>query len=371
MNLKQLKKIRESLRRGFASGQLYTACSILIMVAMGYYVTYAYSSEPISKTDFVLDTVATITIYQENDTQLLEDAFALCRSYESIFSATNPSSELYQLNEQFQSQSHTPIPISYELGNLIDSALHFAETSKGAFDPTIGVLTTMWDFTSDTPTIPEEEHLLAALPLIDYQSLTIDGLSLVNNAAESTNLNPITITNHMLGTRIDLGAIAKGYIADQLKVFLLEQGVTSAYINLGGNIVCIGSKPQNQPFQVGIQKPFEEYSELIAQMSVEDASVVTCGIYERSFSYADQLYHHILNPKTGYSYVHDLTSVTIISPHSIDGDALSTICYALGIDEGIALIEALPEIHGIFIDKQGYITYTKGFQELFDVIEVE
>lgn len=366
MTLKQLKDIGEWLRKGYASGQLYTACSILMIVAVGYYVSYIYSSEPITKTDLVLNTVATITIYDSSDTNLLEDAFALCRSYEMIYSATNPNSELYQLNEQFQLQANTPISISKELGTLIESALTYAKQSDGAFDPTIGVLTDLWDFTQETPSIPEQELLLDLLPLINYQSLTLD-----NTIVNGTNSTNYTITNELIGTRLDLGGIAKGYIADILKDFLMENGVHSAYINLGGNIVCIGTKPQNQPFQVGIQKPFEEHSQLIAYMSIEDASVATCGIYERSFFYEDVFYHHIIDPVTGYPYEQDLASVTIISPNSIDGDALSTVCYALGIEKGIALLETIPDIHGIFIDLDGTITYTDRFESLFSIIEAD
>lgn len=371
MTLKQLKELREWLRRGFASGQLYTACSILMIVIVGCYVSYVYSVEPITKTDFILNTVATITIYDSDDTTILEEAFALCRSYEMIFSATNPNSELYQLNEQLKVQHNIPISISNELGTLIYSALTYADQSDGAFDPTIGVLSTIWDFTSETPFIPEQEVLTDLLPLVDYQSLIIETHTSTDSITEGTSLDNMTITNKILGTQLDLGGIAKGYIADELKAFLIEQGIHSAYINLGGNIVCVGTKPQNQPFQVGIQKPFEEYSELIAHMSIEDASVVTCGIYERAFTNEGILYHHILNPTTGYPYENELASVTIVSSHSIDGDALSTTCYTLGITRGIQLLESIPNTHGIFIDLNGAITYTNGFENLFSVTEVE
>lgn len=163
---------------------------------------------------------------------------------------------------------------------------------------------------------------------------------------------------------VDLGCIAKGYIADRMKEYLVSHGVESATITLGGNVLCIGTHPDGTPFHIGIQKPFADRNETMAIADIEDLSVVTSGIYERYFQEDGVLYHHILNPDTGYPYDNDLTSVTIISQDSADGDGLSTACFALGLQEGLKLVEAaVPKAYGIFVTKDGGVHYSRDLQK--------
>ncbi len=325
--------------------QLYTIIACLLFLSVGIFFTQLQPSEPISKTDLVLNTVATITIYDSTDTALLDECFALCNTYEDIYSATSSKSELYQLNQTFQSSVGTSVPISQELLDLIKISLDYALLSNGSFDPTIGVISTMWDFTGESSVPPTKDSVEALLPLVDYAALTLEEGA---------------ITNHTLGIQLDLGGIAKGYIADRIADYLVSCGVTSAYINLGGNIVCIGNKVNNQNFQVGVQLPFADSLESVVTLSVQDASVVTCGIYERSYTYEGIFYHHILDPSTGFPYENELLSVTIISPNSVGGDALSTTCYALGALEGIALLDSIPDAYGIFLLADGSTLYSAG-----------
>lgn len=170
---------------------------------------------------------------------------------------------------------------------------------------------------------------------------------------------------------LDLGAIAKGYIADKMKEFLVSKGVKSATINLGGNVLCIGKKTDNTPFRIGIQKPFADRSETIAILDIEDKSVVSSGIYERYFEKDGTFYHHILNPDTGYPYDNHLVSVTIISDQSMDGDGLSTSCFALGLEKGMELINSLPDVHAVFITDDYQLHYSDHFQEDLKVTYME
>lgn len=173
------------------------------------------------------------------------------------------------------------------------------------------------------------------------------------------------------GMGLDLGAIAKGYIADRIKDYLLEQGVKSATINLGGNVLCVGEKPEGTPFKIGIQKPFSDRSETIAVMNISDKSVVSSGIYERYFEKDGKIYHHILNPATGYPYDNHLVSVTIISDKSVDGDGLSTSCFALGLDKGMELINSLPDVQAVFITDDYELHYSDGFEEEISMADVK
>ena len=158
---------------------------------------------------------------------------------------------------------------------------------------------------------------------------------------------------------IDLGGIAKGYMADQLKEYLLAEGVTSAIINLGGNVLTVGEKPDGSSFHIGIQKPFDKQNATITSVSVKDSSVVTSGSYERYFKIDDTIYHHILNTETGFPCDNGLLSVTILSEKSIDGDVLSTACFALGLEEGQKLIESLEDIDAIFVTQDYEIIDTR------------
>ena len=175
----------------------------------------------------------------------------------------------------------------------------------------------------------------------------------------------IILENHKIRflnteTMIDLGAIAKGYIADQIKNYLLKENVKSALINLGGNILCVGKK-QERPFIIGVTNP-QQTSDSLFSLKINDLSVVTSGTYQRFFEIDSKRYHHILNPKTGYSYENGLSSVTIISKKSIQGDALSTVCFSLGKEKGLELLNSLEGVSGCFIDENNQVSYSKAFK---------
>ena len=148
---------------------------------------------------------------------------------------------------------------------------------------------------------------------------------------------------------IDLGFIAKGYIADKMKEYLLSNGVESALINLGGNVLTIGNKPDGSPYILGIQEPFSNGQSSIPNVSIRDKSLVTSGVYERYFYEKDTLYHHILDTKTGYPIDNDLLGVTILSESSMEGDAYSTICLCLGLEDGMKLIEKTEGLEALLI----------------------
>lgn len=160
---------------------------------------------------------------------------------------------------------------------------------------------------------------------------------------------------------IDLGAIAKGYIADKIKQYLLEQNVNSALINLGGNVLCVGNK-NNKKFTIGLTDPMQT-NQSILSLKIDDLSIVTSGTYQRYFEMDGKRYHHILNPQTGYSYDNDLVAVSIISKSSLQGDALSTVCFSLGKEKGIELLNSIDGVYGCFIDNNNQIDYSKGFEK--------
>ena len=333
----------------------------------------ATEKEPISISSIKLNTAIQITIYDSQDKSLLDDCLALCDRYELIFSRTNENSELYKLNHRKDTSDKdpnadgqtTPYPvsgtadtwhISEDLASLLSQGLSITRESDGAFDIAIAPLTSLWDFTAEDPKVPDDAAIQKALPLCSSDGVTIDG-------------QDITLPSDDI--QFDVGAIAKGYIADRMKDLLVKKGVKSAIINLGGNVLCIGSKPDGTPFKVGIQKPFADRNETEAVMDITGKSVVSSGIYERCFKQGGKLYHHILNPQTGYPYDNGLIAVTIISDQSVDGDALSTTCFALGLEDGMKLAESLDDVQAFFVTSDYEIHYTRDFQKKIKVTETE
>ena len=334
--------------------------------------TSTTGNQPISISSIKLNTAVQITIYDSQDKALLNDCLALCDKYELIFSRTNEKSELYKLNHRKDVSDGdfgtdgptTPYPvsgtadtwhISEDLAALLSEGLDITRESDGAFDIAIAPLTSLWDFTAEDPEVPDDAAIQKALPLCSSDGITIDR-------------QDITLPSDDI--RFDVGAIAKGYIADRLKDFLMKKGVKSAIINLGGNVLCIGSKPDGTPFKIGIQKPFADRNETEAVMDITGKSVVSSGIYERCFKQDGKLYHHILNPKTGYPYDNGLISVTIISDQSVDGDALSTTCFALGLEDGLKFAEK-KGVQAVFITEDYELHYTDGFRDEIRVTDVE
>lgn len=296
-----------------------------------------------SQSGFYFDTVITLTVYESVDDRIFTEAFALCDYYEKLFSRTIEGSDIWNINHA----NGQPVQVNEQTIELVTKALSYAKLSNGSIDPTLAPVSDLWCFSSDSPVIPDEDMLKEACNHVDYHQIHID----------SEN-QTISLTNPNAG--LDLGFIAKGYIADRLKDFFLSKGISSALISLGGNILCVGPKPDGSPYRIGIQYPFGASNELIASVACTDISVVTSGIYERSFTINDQVYHHILNPRTGYPIQNDLLSVTILSPVSTDADALSTVCYCLGLHAGMDLIESLNNVEAIFITSDYELHYSSG-----------
>lgn len=306
--------------------------------------------EPISKSGFMLNTFVTVTIYDKDDPKILEGCLELCRSYENIFSKTLKGSEVYKLNHRSSDQQ--TVTVSDDVKALISEAQIYSERSNGGFDVTIEPLSSLWNFTAESPVIPSENDIKEAVLKVNYKNLKLEGNDL-------TFLSP--------DTTIDFGGVAKGYIADRLKDYLLEQGVKSAIINLGGNVLCVGEKPDGTPFKIGLQKPFADRSETIETLNIKDMSVVSSGVYERHFIKDGVNYHHLLNPRDGYPFQNGLVSVTILSDISADGDGMTTACFSLGLDEGLKLVNSLDGIYGIFITDDYEVYYSDGAEKFLEV----
>lgn len=301
------------------------------------------NATPYAKSGIYFDTIITVTVYEKDAVPLLDECFLLAKKYENLFSKTIETSDVYKINHS----NGLPVTVDDETIYLLEKALEYAKMTDGKIDPTILPLSDLWNF-GENQTVPDSADITTALSYVGYKTITLD----------KTN-NTITITNENAG--IDLGFIAKGYIADKMKELLISSGVENALTNLGGNILCVGNKPNGSNYILGIEEPFSKGSSSIPNVAVKDQSLVTSGVYERCFFENDKLYHHILDTTTGYPVDNGLWSVTILSDSSMEGDAYSTICLCLGLDDGMELIENTKGLEALFITDDLELHYSSGF----------
>ncbi len=293
------------------------------------------SNKVSTETRFILDTVATITAECSNET--LDGAFEVCEKYEDLLSRTKKNSAVYKLNH-----SNGFVKTDVETLKIIEKAIYYSNISDGKFDITVMPVVSLWNFNENT--VPSRNEIAEALKNVDYEAIEIK--------KDSINLN---------GKQIDLGGIAKGYIADRLKEYLTDNKVSKGIINLGGNVIVFG-----EAYNVGIAKPFT--NELAATLRLKNKAVVTSGIYQRYIEKDGQLYHHIIDPDTGYGVENELASVTIIGDSSMECDALSTVCMLLGTKKATELIENTPNTEAVFISRDGILSMTKGLYEKENLI---
>lgn len=290
-----------------------------------------------------LDTYVSVTLYGCGSDELAHKAVDICDYYSGIFSRTDRTSLLYKLNETGS------MDITGEeekiLADVIKQSSEICDETDGALDIAIEPLTVLWNF-KDSDIVPEASDIERACRETDY-----------------TGINVTDTRVELNGARLDLGAVAKGYIADRICDFLRENGVDSAVVSLGGNVACVGKKPDGNNFTIGIQKPFGGQNEVAAVLALDDKSAVTSGVYERYFYSGDKLYHHILDPDTGMPSDSGLLSVTIISDNSFLCDGLSTGCFVMGKERAVKLLDGMDGVYGIFIDKDYNITYSEGAED--------
>lgn len=334
------------------------------------------AAEPVTGENYLLDTICNISIYamrddanggkavlpaaemQDDAESAISDAFALCASLDKTLSRTQAASDVSKINDaggEWVEVSDTTI-------ELVEAGLEYSELSDGDFDITIGGAAELWDFHADPEdaALPDPGALAEAVRHIDYNNVEISG-------------NKIRIKDPE--ARMDLGGIAKGYIGDRMTELLEEKGVVSGIVNLGGNVICIGSKyiagdnseddeAGMQDFVIGVEAPFSDRTEIVGTVNGRDCTLVTSGIYERKIEVDGKLYHHILSTETGYPVDTDVISVTLKASKgmSMDVDALSTTCLIKGSREAIKLIESIDGIEAVLILNDGSIKQTAGME---------
>lgn len=267
-----------------------------------------------SREFFAMDTVMQATAYGSGADDALQAAEEEIYRLEQLFSCQASEAELARCNRAGQ------LTVSAETAALVQTALDLSEATGGAYDPTLYPLSLAWGFSGGAYRVPDAEELRSLLAVTGASRVSVNGCRVT--------LQP--------STQLDLGGIAKGYAAGQLRKLFTEAGVRSAILSLGGNIAAVGTKPDGSDWQVGLQDP-ENPDTYFGILSVRDACVVTSGGYQRYFEQDGVHYHHILDPKTGCPVESGLLSVSVVSEDDTLADALSTALFVMGFDEGQAL----------------------------------
>ena len=311
------------------------------------------------KEDFIFNTRVYQKIVYNNKEDILfkiediaEKATLIMRDYEEKLSFFKENSEISKVNRD-AAKGFTKV--SLDTFEILKNSTYYSKLTNGIFDITIAPLVEEWEINSNNPKVLSEKKVKELKTLVDYEDVILN----------ENNLSVMLLRENQ---KIDLGGIAKGYIADKIIEFYKENNINSAIINIGGNIKVLGKKDHDSLWSVGIYEPKKHSEKCICSIEVEDKSVVTSGAYERAFIYKDELYCHILNPKTGYPIKSDLKSITVVSSESIDGDALSTPLFIMGKDKAYEFMKK-HNISGVMITNNDEIIITKDLLEGFKLFE--
>lgn len=275
-------------------------------------------------------------------------AEALVLGLDARLSAFRPGSEIAQIN---RSAGHRPVAVSEETFGLLKRAKAFSSFSGGAFDISVRPLVELWGIGHKADFVPRTWRVRRTLRLVSFHDLILD---------ETCH----TAFLRRTGQAVDLGGIAKGYAADKVRRLLTEAGVQSAMINLGGNLIALGTRPDGEPWRVGVQNPCSTRGEWLGLLALTDKTVVTSGSNERFFIKDGVRYHHILDPRTGSPARSGLLSVTVIGVSSEEADALSTAAFVLGLEQGAALIMERGA-EAVFAAEDGRLYLTAGLRDIF------
>ncbi len=293
---------------------------------------------------FSMDTSISLTAYGENAEIALKKVKQQIQDLEKLWSVTEEESEIYKINHS----NGKEIEVSKETTEILTFALQMAEQTEGALEPSIYPVVSAWGFTTEEKRVPLKEEITNLLTYVGYKRIRLSG----NNVQLET------------GMQLDLGSLGKGYAGDKAVEILKKCGITSALLDIGGNIQIIGRKPDGQDWRLGVRSPF--YGDILGIIELSDCAVITSGSYERYFVDKDGIiYGHIINPQTGYPVENDLASVTIIASQGKQCDALSTALFVMGLDKAIEYWRKNEGFEAILVTKEQGIYITEGIKKKF------
>lgn len=311
------------------------------------------NASPVEQTEFLMGTYVTLRVYDEGKEGVLEDGFALVRDLADQITGETTESEISKINA---AAGVEPVQVTPEVYELLQIADEYAEASDGKFNYAIGPITDLWRIGYEDARKPAQAEIDEALTKIDFRQVVLD-------EEEQSVFLPEE------GMMLDLGAIAKGYMTDKVRELFASEGVTTAVIDLGGNVFVMGGSPTRDgaAWNVGVQDPMAPRGQSIGRMMQKDRSIVTSGVYERYLEVDGVLYHHLMNPETGYPFENEIAGVSIVSEQSVDGDALSTQIFGMGLEQGLSYINRRDDVEAVFITKEKQVFISDGLKGNFEL----
>ena len=320
--------------------RLSLLCIVLLLLLTG-----CSASEPCRRELMAMDTFMTLSVYAQSPAAgeaLLEEAAGEIRRLEGLLSVTDPGSEIYQVNHG------GAVSLSEPVRELLEKALELCRETGGALDITVYPAVRAWGFTTGEYRVPEEAELSALVERVGYGRVALDGDRLALPE----------------GVELDLGSVGKGWTGDRLTALFREAGVSSAIMELGGNVQALGTKPDGSPWRVAVQAPGGGYAGVL---EIADKAVVTSGGYQRYFEQDGETYIHIIDPATGRPARTGLASVTIVADSGLQGDGLSTALFVMGREKAEAFWRGNPEFDFILLGEDGTAAITEGLEECFSL----
>ncbi|WP_460278377.1 FAD:protein FMN transferase [Clostridium sp. CTA-5] len=312
-------------------------------------------SHSIVRSSYSLGTIINLKACGSNAEEAIEKSIKRLNNIDDKMSVFKENSEISMINSKAGIESQI---VGKDTYFVLKKSLEYSKILKGTFDPTIRPLVSLWNISGNGGRIPNEDEIKSKIKLVNYNDIILD---------ENSHSVMLKHKNQSL----DVGGIAKGFAADEVRNIFYKYDIKSALIDLGGNIFALGLKEDGSNWKVGIQNPIKTRGEHIGLLNVKNKSVVTSGNYERYFMEDGKKFHHIIDPKTGYPSESEIISATIISDNSIDGDGLSTGIYILGINKAISIIESMQGIDGILVTADKKIYITSGIKDDFILTDNE
>ena len=317
-----------------------------------------------TSTIFAMDTVMELQIAGERD--FTPEAEEYIRRLEKELSVTDASSEIARLNADGEGD------LTEEVGSILLQAKDVCDRTNGALDITIYPVLKAWGFTTGEYRIPSDEEIAGLLSSVDYKGIDIE---VEENASDSgsdskdgDSAGNTVKAGLSEGMQVDLGSVAKGYTGTAVADMLRSKGVTHALLNLGGNVQCIGSKLNGDPWKVAIKSPFPDSdSGMIGVVDADDVAIITSGGYERYFEEDGKRYWHILDPATGKPAENGLVSVTIVGEDGLLCDGLSTALFVEGLDKAIEEYRQSDDFEAIFVTEDREVYVTEGLADKFSL----
>lgn len=310
---------------------------------------------------FAMDTVMSFRVFGEKGQDMLSLITNEINSLERLLSVTREGSDVWNIDHA----AGETVTVGEDAAYLLGLAKELGDTTGGALDVTMYPVVKAWGFTTGEHRVPPEEELTELLEHVDYQKVTVELEELPGTVSRS----PVGYVTLPADMELDLGAIAKGYAGERAADLLRENGVTSALLNMGGNVQSVGCKPDGSPWRIGIQDPNEATGSYLGILQLIDQAAVTSGGYERYFEEDGVRYWHIMDPHTGAPARSGLVSVTIVGDKGGLCDGLSTALFVLGREKALDYWRTYGGFEAILVDEDNNVWITAGLKDSFALVE--